>query len=150
MIKIAHRGNIIGPLLNFENDPEYLLAAIRKGYDVEVDVWYQNKQIYFGHNNPYYYVSTDTFNKISPHAWFHCKDLYTLEHFTKFYQNNNYFWHQTDSFTLTNKNFIWTYPNNKTTDISILVDLNLSSGIDYKAIYGVCTDYPDFLENNKG
>jgi hypothetical protein len=145
MIKIAHRGNVSGPLLDFENNPEYLLSAIGKGYDVEVDVWCKNEAIYFGHDKPQYHVIKDNFSKIAPHAWFHCKDLYTLRHFAKFYQNTNYFWHQTDFFTLTNKNFIWTYPNNKTTDISILVDLDLSSGIEYNGVYGICTDYPDFL-----
>lgn len=150
MIKIAHRGNVLGPISDFENDPGYLLSAIEKGYNVEVDVWYQNKTIYFGHDKPQYEISTDNFKRISPYAWFHCKDLLTLRHFSKFYQNNNYFWHQTDSFTLTNKNFIWTYPNNQTTDISIIVDLDLSSGIEYNNIYGVCTDYPDLLGNYKG
>lgn len=142
---IAHRGNTRGPIKEFENDPDYLLQAIKMGYDVEVDVWWRNDKIFFGHDTPQYDIRPDQFRAITPHAWFHCKDLYTLRHFVEFHRENNYFWHQEDQFTLTNKNIIWTYPNNDVTDISILVDLDLSSGIDYNDVYGVCTDYPELL-----
>ena len=39
MILIAHRGNINGPRVEFENNPEYVLRAIEMGFDAEVDVW---------------------------------------------------------------------------------------------------------------
>ena len=35
---IAHRGNIHGENPSEENKPEYIDAAIDKGYDVEIDV----------------------------------------------------------------------------------------------------------------
>lgn len=50
-IVIAHRGNISGPDPEQENKPEYLQAALDKGYDVEVDVWgsYQDNVWWAGH-----------------------------------------------------------------------------------------------------
>jgi hypothetical protein len=42
MYLIAHRGNINGPNKEHENSPGYILNAIELGYDVEVDIWYEN------------------------------------------------------------------------------------------------------------
>ena len=39
---IAHRGNIDGAKPLDENNPEYIDTAISKGYDVEVDVYYDS------------------------------------------------------------------------------------------------------------
>lgn len=143
---IAHRGNTRGPVKEFENDPDYLLQAIKMGYDVEVDVWFNGERIYFGHDEAQYDVRPDQFNKILPHAWFHCKDLETLTHFLFHHQDDaRFFWHQTDDFTLTNNNYIWTYPGKDVTQISIIVDNDLSSGVDYDKVYAVCTDYAELL-----
>jgi hypothetical protein len=38
-IWIAHRGNTRGPNPEKENHPDYILQAIREGFDVEIDVW---------------------------------------------------------------------------------------------------------------
>jgi len=38
MILISHRGNINGQNLEKENSPDYVLEALSKNYDVEVDV----------------------------------------------------------------------------------------------------------------
>ena len=142
---IAHRGNTRGPIPDFENDPDYLIQAIKMGYDVEVDVWFEDEKIMFGHDKPQYYVRPDQFNKILPNAWMHCKSLKTLKHFLIFHPNQRFFWHQSDDFTITSNKYIWTYPNKDITEISILVDLDLSSGADYDKLYGICTDYPELL-----
>ena len=39
---ISHRGNLIGPNLLLENNPDYILSAVSMGFDVEVDVWYDD------------------------------------------------------------------------------------------------------------
>ena len=38
MILIAHRGNINGKQPKNENTIEYIMTALRKGYDVEIDI----------------------------------------------------------------------------------------------------------------
>ena len=43
---ISHRGNINGRNSEMENHPEYIMAALREGYDVEIDVWVINHAIF--------------------------------------------------------------------------------------------------------
>ena len=54
---IAHRGNFQGINKEQENSPEYLIEAIRNGYDVEVDTWVVDNVFYFGHDEPQYIIS---------------------------------------------------------------------------------------------
>jgi len=56
MIYIAHRGNTQGPNPDKENHPDYLRDAVRKGYDVELDVWLINGKYILGHDAPQYEV----------------------------------------------------------------------------------------------
>ena len=96
---IAHRGNIHGPRPDKENNPEYLLNAVDKGYDCEVDVWVLDDDIWLGHDNPNYMVSKEF---ISNEAfWNHAKNLKALS----FMLDNNIhcFWHEQDERTLTSK-----------------------------------------------
>ena len=55
MIKIAHRGNFNGANYEMENNPEYLLEAINKGFHIEADIWFNNK-FYLGHDEPKYLI----------------------------------------------------------------------------------------------
>ena len=42
---ISHRGNLTDVFPDKENSPEYIMAAIRADFDVEVDVWYIDGKI---------------------------------------------------------------------------------------------------------
>lgn len=142
MIQIAHRGNINGVNLELENSPEYLLNAINKGFDVEVDIWLEDGNMYLGHDRPQYLISPDFFYKIRDHAWFHCKNLNMLNHFVKFHPTARFFWHQQDDFTLTSNNYIWTYPNKNITENSIIVYLNEHKEVKfYPKPFAICSDY---------
>ena len=46
MVLISHRGNINGPILEMENKPDYIDKAINLGYEVEIDVWYENDKLW--------------------------------------------------------------------------------------------------------
>ena len=142
MIKIAHRGNLNGssPL---ENSPGFLLEAISKNFDVEVDIRLTDTGWFLGHDGPVYKVGDLFIDQIKDSAWFHCKNLEALEKLdNKVYK---YFWHQNDDFTLTSNGFIWTYPNKTITTKSIIVDLNLDGDYHYTIPYGICTDYANLL-----
>ena len=52
MILISHRGNMNGIEKTKENTIEQINLALSKGYDVEVDVWYENGSLYLGHDKP--------------------------------------------------------------------------------------------------
>ena len=43
MILISHRGNLKGINPQRENEPLYIVEALEKGFDVEIDVWWKKK-----------------------------------------------------------------------------------------------------------
>ena len=54
MYFISHRGNTLGPNISKENSVDYINDAIKKGYDVEIDVWFEKENFYLGHYKPTY------------------------------------------------------------------------------------------------
>jgi hypothetical protein len=142
MIKIAHRGNINGPIKGRENSPEYLLEAIVQGYDVEVDLWFIKEKPWFGHDEPQYAISQADFIKISKNAWFHCKNLEALEYMAPLSKYLKYFWHQEDDYALVSDGNIWTHFERLAGPMSIIVDLDFVGKNKNKNVLGICTDYP--------
>lgn len=140
MIKISHRGNINGKISSNENNPNYVDLAIRKGYDVEVDVWYIKQTLWLGHDSPQYDVDLGWFIDRIDKLWIHCKNIDSVIYFKKCDKNFNYFWHQQDDITLTSHNFIWAYPGKQPIDdsISVLPEINND---DTKSCIGICSDF---------
>ena len=143
MILIAHRGNINGPNPAMENHPDYVQAALDAGYDVEIDLWRPDGQwkSYLGHDAPQYDYWVGWEN---PRLWIHCKDLGALRLCQ--YQEaiaGNYFWHQNDDFTLTSRNWIWTFPGKPLTPNSICVmpENCPEEPLMLRGCVGVCSDY---------
>jgi hypothetical protein len=138
---IAHRGLLNGPDETIENHPEQIRTVCDLGIDCEVDLWVNDSHLYLGHDFPQYKISHDFLSNTN--LWIHAKNLSALYYLTN--TNFNYFWHQTDDFTLTSKGFIWTYPGQdlRTTSIMVLpenIDPTLAIVKNAKC-YGVCTDY---------
>jgi hypothetical protein len=135
---IAHRGNLEGPNPDKENHPDYITSALKAGYDVEVDVWYQNKKWYLGHDNPKYQVKYDFLAERK--FWLHAKngDAFhlLLEDFTL-----NVFWHTDEDWVLTSKRYIWTYPTKQLYPESICVMPELGWMGDLAKCHAVCTDF---------
>jgi len=150
---IAHRGNIDGPNPLTENQPETIDKAIELGFDVEIDIRYDmiDGQFYLGHDYPQYVVTPYWLAQRMDHLWIHCKNIDALYHFVTKTGGYNYFWHQTDNYTLTSKNYIWTYPGQSYTSSSIIVMPELAikqddfNNLIVYNCYGVCTDYPQLL-----
>jgi hypothetical protein len=138
---ISHRGNLEGPIKELENSPEYLNKAISLGYDVEVDIWYLNHKIHLGHDFPQYEVDEDYIKSISDKAWFHCKDFESIKFLSSNKHDYNYFWHESDKFTLTSKGFIWTFPGEQTSENSVIVDLSPDAKQNNAGCYAICSDY---------
>lgn len=142
MIKIAHRGNIDGPVPDAENNPAYVQNAIKSGYQAEVDFWIIDNIIYFGHDAPQYEIDPYFIIKNITDLWLHCKNLNALDFVLSMPKAYKAFWHQEDDFTITTNGYIWTYPGKPTTNKSILVckdvpDQNMLS-LD---IAGICSPY---------
>ena len=139
---IAHKGNIDGPNSVTENHPAQIDKCIAEGYDVEVDLWWDNEErkLWLGHCEPQYEVSWWWLAGRADNLWIHCKDFTTLHEFTTNTSGYNYFWHQGDDYTLTSKNYIWSSPGKPFTSQTVMVIENVEDVKEYDC-YGSCSDY---------
>lgn len=138
---VSHRGNTNGPNPGIENHPSYILEAIGNGFDVEVDLWLWNNDLYLGHNKPDFKIEKDFLSYNYKYLWIHCKNVKAAEYVL----NNtrlNAFFHQNDECTITTKGYLWTFPGGLITPKSIAVLPESYELWDIKDAYGVCTDYP--------
>jgi len=148
MISISHRGNLNGPNPEMENKPEYILNALKLGYDVEIDVWFIDSKWYLGHDVPTYKIDFYEFIYDTKKLWLHIKNVEAFNELTILSKELkidwiNYFWHQNDDYTLTSGGYIWTYPGKQLmkNSISVLPEKNDLIYEDIKHCYGVCSDY---------
>lgn len=140
---IAHRGNYSGSNKEKENSIDYIINAIKNGYDVEIDIRKIDNNLYLGHDHPQYIVNLDFLLNYSQFLWIHCKNIEALTYLIN-YNELNIFGHDYDEYVLTSKGFIWCFPGKHLTTRSILV-MPEKNGIDYntldsKSFYGVCSD----------
>jgi len=143
MILISHRGNIIGKKPQLENSPGYIDEAIAKGYDVEIDLWRVNDDWLLGHDEPQYEIDLNWISKRSIKLWVHCKNVEALSYLIinkKESRNINYFWHESDTVTLTSLGYIWAFPGKQPIESSIAVMPELENDSLQRCI-GVCSDY---------
>ena len=142
-IFVSHRGNTSGVNLNLENNPQYVLAAIEKGFDCEIDLRYDPKikKLFLGHDKPEYEITLDWLLTLKNRLWIHCKNFESLSFLISENVDLNYFWHQEDDFSLTSKHFIWTFPNKPVSEKSVIVDNTKNwKEKNYKS-FGVCSDW---------
>lgn len=145
MILISHRGNLTGPVEKYENDPDYITEALEEGYNVEVDVWLHENELFLGHDIAEYKVSLDFLQ--NKNFWCHCKNIDALN--TLLHNNIRCFYHHTDDVTLTSDGYIWTYPGKKLTEKSICVMPEMHPRQNYGLAAGVCSDFIYDLEKIK-
>jgi len=146
VILIAHRGNINGPKPEMENRPEYIQNAISMGYNVEIDVWCEQDQLYLGHDGPQYKINKDFLDNSL--LWCHAKSTQALQKLIQLKTEDidvHYFWHDVDAHTITNKGFIWSYPGSDLTSNSICVMPETVQGFyskkDLLGCRGICSDF---------
>ena len=158
---ISHRCNLYGPNPELENKPEYILAAIKCNFRVEIDLWVigDNDELYLGHDEPQYKITIEFFNKMSPDMLLvHCKNPKALSYITELNPilKLEIFTHRSDEYSFTSTGKLLIYPHAKTLlDGAILMipekyerhnqchitDLDVKLGV-------ICTDYPfDYLKN---
>lgn len=137
---ISHRGNINGRIIELENLPDYIDAAIDLGYDVEVDLWLEGEKFYLGHDGPDHSIDITWLVKRSKNLWVHCKNTEAMSFLSKFGSDLNYFWHQEDTLTLTSKKYIWAYPGKQPIENSISVMPEIKND-DISLCVGICSDY---------
>jgi hypothetical protein len=140
---ISHRGNINGKNLERENSFPYIQEALQLGYEVEIDIWVINNEVYLGHDEPQYKLTGSDlidFQLYNSYYWCHAKNPEAL----LWLQSNrftNYFWHNIDDYTLTSSGYVWVYPNKELIDNSICVLPELHNQEIPNFLYGICSDY---------
>jgi hypothetical protein len=136
---ISHRGNLNGQMPENENHPDYIDEAIHAGYDVEIDVWMIDNELYLGHDEPQYKIIYNWLSTRYEKLWIHCKNVEAMEWFNSF-GGFNYFWHEEDTVTLTSMNIIWAYPGKQTIKGSVAVLPEIHND-NLSACIGICSDY---------
>ena len=141
MILISHRGNLDGKREEFENHPDYIEDAKKRGFDVEVDVWFTKNNFFLGHDEPQFRVNSEFLE--DQKLWCHSKNTDALKELSKL--NCHYFWHNTDDYTITSKGFIWIYPGKPIlkNGICVMPEKSKKMNLDCK---GICSD---FIESYK-
>jgi hypothetical protein len=143
---IAHRGNIDGPNSAYENSVDYLWFALTNGFDVEVDVWHVDDQIWLGHDSPTYKLGHSAFMSLLSHrgVWWHAKDYNTLNYMLSHGRQIKVFAHEGDRYGLVNGGYIWTADTSMQLDqynrtVWILPTLPPDFVVN-ECVYGLCTD----------
>ena len=70
--------------------------------------------------------------------WCHAKNLDALFEMKKY--AIHYFWHETDTVTLTSKNYMWTYPGKQPIIGSIAVTPEIHNDVVSNCL-GICSDF---------
>jgi len=149
---IAHRGNLSGSNPLRENSIDYIEEAISEGFDVEIDLRVEDNECYLGHDDPQYFVTMEWLKKYKDVLWIHCKNKEALEKMSSSVVQFNYFWHETDCYTLTSKGIGWVYPGKIPYSNSIVVMPEDTDLYDFKPeyikeVYGICTDKVIYYKN---
>jgi hypothetical protein len=153
VLLISHRGNLEGPNPERENHPDYLLGALKEGFQVEADIWRDEEKWFLGHDEPQYEIDESFLDGLgsSNSLWAHAKNIGALNKMAsgERYLFWNYFWHQEDDYALTSNGYIWTYPGKRLAHKSICV-LPESSKYDILDCEGICSDYiTQYKKENK-
>lgn len=136
MILISHRGNLEGKKEKLENHPDYIEEAKKKGFDVEIDVWFIKNNFFLGHDEPQFRVDSKFLE--DQKLWCHSKNSDALKELSKL--NCHFFWHNTDDYTITSKGFIWIYPGKPIlkNGICVMPEKIKNINIDCR---GICSDF---------
>ena len=147
---ISHRGNIRGCVPERENAPSYIDCAIGNGYDVEIDVWSVQGDLWLGHDEPQYKVTWNWIFQRQDNLWLHLKNAAAAKTLNVFQS----FCHTEDPYCYTSKGKIWLHDLNQTFDDKTIIPLldmetmhKFKDRIKEETPYGICTDYPCMLND---
>lgn len=132
---ISHRGNTNGSNQKLENTPEYILEAIKQGFDVKIDLWAGSRVFFLGSSCPTTIFPENWFNDIEilSKLILHAKTQKTLYKLTNLYPNITCFSNETDKYTLMSTGGIWCH--------------NTLSGLSKDTVY-MFSDPPPIIEDH--
>lgn len=140
---ISHRGNLDSINSARENSPHYIIEAITAGYDVEIDVWSVDQELYLGHDEPQYSIKLDWLKDRRDSVWVHAKNFKALDYLVD--KDLRVFYHkQEEQSIINNCNLIWSHDLSNISSRSVIPLLALSDILDYLHyvnVYGICSDF---------
>lgn len=139
---IAHRGNTHGPNKERENTPKYIDQALSQGFQVEVDIWMQDGQLYLGHDAPETPIAPHFLFMRNVSLWCHAKNLAAFEFLLV--NGLHCFYHDKDAYTLTSRAVIWAYPGQECGSSAVCVmpeRCDQTHAQDLWGCAGICSDY---------
>jgi hypothetical protein len=155
---IAHRGLVNGPDKNKENTLSAILSARNSGYDVEIDLWYKDNSWWLGHDEPQSKIDFDWLRLIDQvdyldqhHAWIHAKSIQTLYQLRQIRWSGHVFFHENDPTVLTSSGYLWTFPGQELTPLSVCVMPEYTDAIlqiKQLNVYAFCSDWIHRIESD--
>ena len=141
---IAHRGNLRGPNLLRENSPLYLDEALSQGFDCELDLWVVSGVMKLGHDDGQYPVDLEWLRNRQHKLWIHCKNHEAVALMAQS-ASMNWFFHETDAYTLTSKGYVWSFPGMPVVgSSSVILDfgrLDPTQNFELGGVHGICGDF---------
>lgn len=114
MLYISHRGNTLGPIPAFENTPDYIVAAIHRGFMVEIDLWGEVdghfRTLWLGHDRPERPVRPEFLAQYNQSLIYHCKNIHAYTILMSKVLQPIAFFHDRDDYTFTSNGWLWCYP----------------------------------------
>ena len=153
-IIISHRGNLDGPNPLRENRIDYIIESLDVCLFTEVDLWRFGEYLFLSHDKPLttaeYQMGIEQFLfEYKDRLVIHCKNIQALQLLAGLKNSAyyNFFWHENDTYTLTNKGWIWAYPDKQVTPtrnlqvqpftVAVLPEL---SDTNLDNFFAICTD----------
>jgi len=138
---ISHRGNINGKELDKENNPLYIKDILFNEYDVEIDVWKINNELFLGHDNSQYLINKNFIYNNRTKLWCHAKNYEAFEWLL--INRLKCFWHTTEDYVLTNYGDVWVYPGKKLFRdcIAVLPEQTNYSKEELSQCKAICSDF---------
>jgi len=134
---IAHRGLMMGPNKESENQLDTIDEALSYGFDVETDVWMDdNKLLRIGHDEGGEEVPTWLLKE--PRIWWHAKCTNSLLWLLQ--AGKRVFYHTNEDVVMTSKGDLWALPGKGFSGSYIVLPENTGEEIPEGAM-GICSDY---------
>jgi hypothetical protein len=162
-IIIAHRG-ILNGNSEQENHPGTIAYILEKTeFHCEIDLWFYLGEYYLGHNEPKYEINFSFMEYLlsfSDRVWLHVKNCDVFPSLLDYKMVDgkealfNYFWHESDDYTLTSHGYLWCYPGQPPTHPKSIIVMPEDHGVSgfsrnlaLDKCVGVCTDFPEIYYN---
>jgi hypothetical protein len=142
MILISHRGNLFGKIEEKENSPNYIDEAIIRGFNVEIDLWVKENNLYLGHDLPQYKIDQRWLDVRKNNILVHAKNIFALEILIE--SKIKFFFHENERHVLIhNSNNVWSHDVSECLPRSIIPALTKNEFLEHcnKNVYGICSDF---------